>query len=233
MLYAFVDESYTKDRYYVCAFVIPEEQIATLDAAMKRAGDYASGFGVEAGAELHAHEMMSGRGAWKPVRRAPRAALAIYRYALEQVVAVPGAKMFIEGVDIPRLNARYNYPEHPHRVALRHLLEAVDRFALVHDEDVIVIADELPDQVAHGARATLYQTIGTGGFQPSKLTTLQMPIKFGSSAQSPGLQASDLIVYLYRRKDAHIETYPRAAAAVEMLWTLLRPIWAHVRRWDP
>jgi hypothetical protein len=233
VLYAFIDESYTKDRYYVCAFVVPEGQIAALDAAIKRAGVYAEGFGVAAGAEFHAHEMMSGLSDWRPVRGNPRASLAIYRHALHQLVAVPGAKMFIEGVDIPRLNARYSYPEPPHRVTLRYLLEAVDRYALKIGEQVLVIADELPDQVAHGDRAALYQTIGTGGYRSSMLTTVQMPIRFGSSAQSPGLQASDLIVYLYRRKDAHVETDQRSAAAVSALWDILHPIWGWVRRWDP
>ena len=233
MLYAFIDESYTKDRYYLCAFVVPETQINALDDAVKRVKAYAEGFGVTQNSELHAHEMMSGLGDWKAIRGKPRASLSIYKRALKEFVAIPGARMFIEGVDIPRLNARYRYPDPPHRVTLRYLLEAVDRHAVKAGEQVMIIADELPDQIDHGKRAAAYQIAGTGGYQPSKLTALHMPIWFGSSAQSPGLQVADLIVYLFRRKDAHAETDPRAERAVAELWETLRPIWAYVRRWDP
>lgn len=233
MLYAFIDESYNQDRYYVCAFVIPESEIYVLEAALVAAREYAAGFGVAGDAEFHAHEMMSGKKAWKPLRGNPRASLAIYRRALGELVKVPGAKMFIEGVDVTRLNARYSYPEAPHRVTLRYLLEAVDRHALKHGEQVLVFADEVQDQVAHGERAALYQSIGTGGYRSSMLSTIEMPIRFGPSHQSPGLQAADLVVYLFRRKDSHTETDERAATAIVDLWDLLRPIWAHVRRWDP
>lgn len=232
MLYAFIDESYTKDRYYVAAFVIPEEQISAVAGAMRAARDFAETFGVLE-PEFHAYEMMSGGKAWKPIRGKHRAAIAIYRKALAELVEIPGARMFIEGVDIPLLNARYRYPDPPHRVTLRYLLEAIDRYAAPRKERVVIIADEVPDQVAHGQRMADYQLIGTGGFRSSMLKTLEMPIHFGSSAKSPGLQAADLIVYLYRRLDAHAEKDDRARRSVEAMWAMLRPIWEHVRRWDP
>ena len=233
MLYAFIDESYTRDRYYVSAFVIPEDQIASLEAAIDAAGKYAQTFGVPEGAEFHAHQIMSGQGDWKTLQRKHRAAVAVYKRALTELIAIPGAKMFIEGVDIARLNTRYKYPQPPHRVTLRHLLEAVDRYATLHKEEVTVIADEVQDQIAHAERAESYQVVGTGGFRSSKLTTIQMPITFGESHQSPGLQAADLIVYLFRRLDGHTETNAKAARAVEELWGTLRPIWSWVRRWNP
>ncbi|HEY4269066.1 MAG TPA: DUF3800 domain-containing protein [Galbitalea sp.] len=233
MLFAFIDESYTQDRYYVCAFVVHEDQLTPLAAAVKSAGVYAEGFGVVPGSELHAHDMMAGDGGWKAIRRVPSAAIAIYKRALQELVGIPTAKMFISGVDVVRLNARYSYPEPPHRVTLKYLLEAVDRYAVKVNEEVMVIADELPDQADHSRRAENYQIVGTGGYRSSKLATIQMPITFGSSADSPGLQAADLVVYLYRRYDAHTETDRRTAKAVAQMWEMLRPIWGHVRRWDP
>jgi hypothetical protein len=141
--------------------------------------------------------------------------------------------MFIDGVDVARLNARYRYPDPPHRVTLRYLLEAVDRHAVRSGERVTVIADEVPDQEDHGRRAADYQMAGTGGYRSSKLATIDMPITFGASHESPGLQAADLLAYLFRRHDAHAETDPRAEKAVNELWDTLRPIWRNVRRWDP
>lgn len=233
MLYAFIDESYTKDRYYVSAYVVDEDQLQAIKAALALARDYAQGFGIPPEAEFHGYEIMSGRGLWKPIRGQHRAATAIYRRALERIAAVPTGRLFIQGLDIPRLNARYRYPEPPHRIALRHVLEDVDRVATGRQEQVLVIEDEVPDQVAHLLRMDSYQRSSTGGVRPRTLSTIQMPITFGSSAQSPGLQAADLAVYLYRRMDAHVEAHEVTRAVVEDLWQVLRPLKPVARRWDP
>ncbi len=233
VLYAFIDESYTRDRYYVSAFVVPESEIAAIKAALVAARDYAEGFGVSSSAEFHGYEIMSGRGQWAPIRGKHRAAAAIYDRGLVEFAKVPGARLFIEGVDIVRLNARYRYPEPPHLIALRHLLEVLDRHAARLKEQVLVIEDELPDQADHARKVAEYKRLDTGGYKPSQLTTIEMPIRFGSSAKSPGLQASDLSVYLYRRLDAHVELDSRARDLSERLWARLRPLRPAVRRWDP
>lgn len=115
MLIAYLDESYTRDRYYIAAFVIPASEVSRLDAAVARVAAYAEGFGVPARSELHAHEIMSGKRDWKPIRGKHRAAIGIYQRALTEVAALPG-KLHIRGVDVERLNARYRYPEPPHQV---------------------------------------------------------------------------------------------------------------------
>ncbi|WP_374946519.1 DUF3800 domain-containing protein [Agreia sp.] len=232
MLYAFIDESYTDERYYVAAFVIDEADFAKLTNAIKSSAQYAEGFGVTPGTEMHAYEMMSGRGGWEPLRGKTRAALAIYRNALKLIADLPG-RMFIRGVDVTRLNARYSYPYPPHRICLQHVLEDVDEYAGRLGKQVVVIADEVQDQDAHAARAELYQTIGTGGYKSSRLSNISMPITFGSSAESPGLQTADLIVYLYRRLDAHVERDVRAKQAVERLWEILKPLRGVVWVWSP
>jgi hypothetical protein len=233
MLYAFIDESYTQDRYYMSAFVVDEDHLGAVSAAAGVARKYAEGFGIPEDAELHAYQIMSGRGEWKPIRGNHRAAIAIYGNALRQFAGLPTGKLFVSGVDVVRLNARYRYPDPPHRATLRYLLEAVDRYAKKVKQRVVIIADEVPDQESHGQRMADYQLIGTGGYRPSKLESIDMPINFGSSAQSPGLQASDLMVYAFRRLDAHTESNVRARAAVEGLWAITEPIRESIRRWDP
>lgn len=233
VLYAFVDESYTSDRYYVSALVVDEQELGAIAAGVASAKRYAEGFGIVAGAELHGYEIMSGEGAWEPIRGQHRAAAAIYGRALAEIAAVRGARLFIQGVDVARLNARYRYPEPPHLVALRHVLEDVDRYASACRQGVIVIEDEVPDQADHAHKVAGYQRLTTGGYKPRDLRRIEMPIRFGSSAESPGLQASDLAVYLHRRIDAHVDADSRAAAAADRLWTMLRPLRPVTRRWDP
>ncbi|SFN65873.1 DUF3800 domain-containing protein [Mycetocola miduiensis] len=233
MLYAFLDESYTADRYYVGAIVVRTENLSDVSGALKASREYARGFGIDSpSVEFHAHEIMSGVGCWAPVRGKTRAALAIYGDALDRLAELP-IKMIIRGVDVTRLNARYRYPYAPHRIALQHALEAVNEYAASVGDVVTVIADEVQGQAMHILQTAQYQVSGTGGYRSSKLVQIEMPIVFGKSSESPGVQSADLAVYLYRRLDAHVEKHERTRRAVERLWEKVQPIRHHVWRWDP
>lgn len=232
MLYAFIDESYSEDFYYVGAFLVAEDFIGDLREAIARTKAYAAGFGVSGDVELHAHSMMTGRDGWEPVRGQHRAALSIYRFGLRELAALP-AKVIVRGVNVRGLRHRYRVPRLPHAVALAHTLEDVDAYAEAHDERVIVIADEVSDQVDHARRVERYRLVGTGGYRSRLLERIESPILFGSSAESPGLQAADLVVYLYRRKDSHVETNPLVAASVSELWDLTAPMKPRTWRWNP
>ncbi|GAB2519345.1 DUF3800 domain-containing protein [Paramicrobacterium agarici] len=233
MLFAFLDESYTADRYYICGLIVDEKHIGDVAKALAEAREYARGFGVVAhNIEYHAHEIMSGRGGWSPIHGKVRSAIAIYKDALQRVANLP-VKMIIRGVDVARLNARYRYPYPPHKIVLQHALEEINKYAALTGDVVTVIADEVQDQATHVMQASNYQVHGTGEYKSSKLVQIQMPIVFGSSAESPGVQCADLLVYLYRRLDAHTEQHARTRRAVEGLWETVRPIRHTVWRWDP
>ncbi|KQQ52096.1 DUF3800 domain-containing protein [Plantibacter sp. Leaf314] len=229
MLYAFLDESYTADRYYVGAIIVEESNLRALGAALADGRTYAQGFGVmDPKIEYHAHKIMSAQDGWEALGKNTRAKLAIYRDVLRRIAALP-VKMVIRGVDVNRLNQRYRYPYPPHRITLAHALEAIDEYAESVGDVVTVIADEIQGQAVHIAQAARYQSTGTGGYLSRKLLQIQMPIVFGVSAQSPGVQCADL----YRRLDAHQETRPQTRRAVEDMWEILRPLQHKVRRWDP
>lgn len=232
MLIAYLDESYTKDRYYIAGFVIDADDVELLDKAVRDVGEYAQGFGIDPGTELHAHEIMSGKRGWAPLRGKHRAAIAIYQRALDHIAALPGV-MFIRGVDIVRLNARYKYPHPPHQIALQHVLEEISDYGRSRGEQVLIVADEIPDQEAHKTKVLGYQQLGTPGYKRNMLENIESPIVFESSAETPGLQVADLIIYLYRRHDGHVETDARTKDAVEKLWATLKPIWGAVWVWLP
>jgi hypothetical protein len=232
MLFAFLDESYTDQRYYIGAVVVPVDNLNDLSNAVKSTQEYAEGFGIAPKTELHAHRIMNGTGEWKALHGQHRAALAIYRRALANITVLP-ITILARGVDVGRLNARYSYPQPPYHVTLQHLLERIDEHARRRKEQVTVIADEIRGQADHVARTMTYQITGTRGYRSSTLDAIQMPIVYGPSHESPGVQAADLVTYLYRRKDAHQETNPKAAQAVEDLWRIIAPKCRSVSRWDP
>lgn len=232
MLIAYLDESYTQDRYYIAAFVIDLDDLPLLQAAIADGARYAEGFGIAPGSELHAHEIMSGKKAWAPLRGQHRAAIAIYQRALTNIAGLPG-RMFVRGLDIPRLHARYKYPDPPHRIVLQHLLEEISDYGQSLGAQVLVVADEIPDQKAHKTRVETYQRLGTPGYKPNKLAHIQTPITFASSALTPGLQVADLIAYIFRRYDGHTEENTRTRVTVEALWGILAPVWGKVWVWMP
>ncbi len=120
MLYAFVDESYTRDRYYVSAYVVPEPSLAAVRAALRTASGYAAGFGISAGAEFHGYELMSGRGEWKPVRGRPRAAVAIYRFCPRGACRRPRGSTLRPRRRRGAVERSLSVSGTPHLVALRH-----------------------------------------------------------------------------------------------------------------
>jgi hypothetical protein len=232
VLISFLDESYTQDRYYIAAFIIESREMALLRAAVADAAAYAEGFGVPPGAELHAHEIMSGKGSWAALRGQHRSAIAIYQRALTNVAGLPGI-VCVRGVDIPRLRARYRYPDPPHRIVLQHVLEEVSACGRRQGRQVRVVADELPDQDSHTTEVETYRQLGTIAGRPARLAHIETPITFACSATTPGLQVADLIAYLYRRYDGHVEKDPRTRAEVEKLWQTLAPVTGVARVWTP
>ncbi|WP_367948754.1 DUF3800 domain-containing protein [Rathayibacter sp. VKM Ac-2857] len=232
MLTAYLDESYTDERYYVAAFLIDEADNPALDAARARMSIFLKGFGVEPSTELHAHSLMTGRDGFEPVARQVRARIRIYQQWMNELAALP-ARVIVRGVDVTRLNARYKYPDPPHQVALQHTLEAIDRCARQHGKQVRIVADIVPGQVAHAADMIRYQRSGTPGYQSSMLAAVVPPLVFEDSARFPGLQAADAIAYIYRRFDAHVESNSQVASAVQRLWTTLDGLVFEVWRWDP
>jgi len=232
VLTAYLDESYTDERYYIAAFIIDDEDLPRLEAARARISSFVEGFGVSAATELHAHSLMTGRDGFEPVARMVRARVRIYQEWMKELASLP-AKMVVRGVDIPRLHARYKYPDPPHQITLQHTLEAVNRYAQQQGKQVRVVADVVPGQVAHAEDMVRYQRTGTPGYKSSRLPAVVPPLVFEDSKLFPGLQAADAIAYIYRRLDAHAETDPRVAAAVERLWATLQPLHLEVWRWDP
>lgn len=221
--------------------MIAEDDLPALEGAIHAAASYAEGFGAPAGTEMHGHRIMSGRDGFECVRGKHRAATAIYERALRYIAGAP-VSVFIRGVDVVRLNARYRYPLPPHQVVLQHVLEDVSNHGRSQGQAVTVIADEVSDQDGHAERVARFQITGTPGYRSQTLPNITMPITFASSAATPGLQAADLIVYLHRRHEDHFNASwrsdrpdpdPRAVAAANRLWTTIEPRIAKTWTWTP
>jgi hypothetical protein len=234
VLLAYVDESYTTERYYMAAAVVPEASARPLTTALdqvvaKAAVAYG---GLDLQAELHAHDLVNARRDWTSLKPALRARIGIYNDAIQALVD-HDVHVIVRGVDITRLRARYTLPDHPHSVVLSHLIERIDEYATDRAELALMIADEIDQQDAHRRDLWSYQRIGTLGYRSRTITRIVDTLHFAPSKASRLLQAADLVAYLYRRVHAHTETDPRAAREWSSTWTRLLPAVGHSWCWRP
>lgn len=235
VLIAYVDESYDQELYYVGAAIADYDQWEQLTQHYEDIGRRtAEQHGTEPAAEFHGHEIMGGAGPWAPLRGKHREAAGLYTAVL-RAAQHAGVHYLFEGVDVRRLNARYRYPEQPHTVVFRHLLEQIDDYTARHGEgeQAIVVSDEIATSADHQHQFGAYQDLGTGGYRPSRLKHISAPINFADSRHTPGLQAVDMAVYIYHRAQAVHDQHPRAQAVTDKLAGLIYQDTDRQRTWIP
>jgi Protein of unknown function (DUF3800) len=228
MLLAYVDESSTKDWYFMAALLCDGPGIqgitAGLDLTVERA---TRDYGVAEDAELHGYELFQGEGWWRGVP--PRARIGVYNDAFETISEHCDA-IILRGIHTEGQRRRYAKIEPAHSWVLSNLLEQI------HDHVTtcaLVIADEVGDQAIHRADLAFYQNSGTLGYRARKLTRIIDTLHFAPSHASRLLQAVDLVVYLHRRIETHIEPTERGRRANERLWKRIGSKVVHQRCWYP
>jgi hypothetical protein len=222
MLLAFTDESYSERHYYQAAFIINESDLPHLNVLIQEAGKYAMGFGIAAGVEFHGNAIMSATKGWEPLARNFRAKSAIFNDVLRRISSL-NAVLIIQGVDVKRLRFRYSYPESPHEITHKNLMDAIDRFAEHKGEKVSIYSDQIDTQNRLQILFSQYQLLSTGGYSPRYLREI-ISIEYVESHMHPGIQIVDLCAFLYRRFDEHIENSDETREKVVEMWKILSPL---------
>lgn len=233
-LVAFIDESYREDHYYVGAVVCAGANLSELGQRFNAIRQECERkYGIDAQTvEFHAHDLMQGRRDWATIRDQTGEALWVYRQVVRAIVATK-SRILIEGVDVRRLHARYAYPDPPHEVALRHLLERIDARCAVVGKTAHVECDIVDKQNELTRVFQRFASTGTPGYRSSRLPCIHQPLAFVDSRTSDGVQAADMAVYLYRRAKEEHNGHVRAAKATTRLMSTLQPAIAHERKWCP
>lgn len=233
MWFAYVDESYNDAQHWVVAVLIEHTHVNDAQRAIRAvAAEAADAYGVREEAELHGHQIFHGEGDFAPMKELVRARIGIYANVF-RCLDDAGCSIVLRGVSKPHLIRRYAYPEHPHRVAMTHLIERVDEF-VGPDDHALLIADE-----HHETQSTLlrdliaYQEIGTWGYRGHRIGNVVDTIHFVRSATNWLVQGADLVAFLALRRATHTETDPRAQAANDALWGVVQPRIHHEWCWYP
>jgi hypothetical protein len=201
VLLTYVDESYTKERYFIAALLVPETEASSLAKALDRIVEETSHTYGRIGlqAELHGYDLVAGKNDWLRLAGQIRVRIGVYNKAF-QAIADHDVHVIIRSVHIPGLDRRYpSGHDHPHSIVLAHLLERIDDCAQEKDQLALVIADEVSEQDNYRRELWSYQRSGTWGYRSSKLTRIVDTIHFAPSKSSRLVQAADLIAYLARR----------------------------------
>jgi hypothetical protein len=208
VLLAYLDESYTRDRYYIAAVLVPDVQAASLARALDSIVAAAADTGaIAADAELHGRDLYQGNGDWAGWHGAVRARIHAFHGAY-QAIADHDARVIIEGVEIAALADSAQ----PHSFVLMLLLERIDLHAAERDEYVLVIADEIAGQDGHRRKLRECQARLCWGER------IVDTIHFAPSSESRLLQAADLVVYLHRRLETNQDGNERARRTNLAIW---------------
>lgn len=215
VLLAYVDESFTIDRYYIAALVVQDAAAASLISSLDKIVDDAawSFSGLDHRAELHAYDLVAGKRAWLPLRGMVRARIGIYEAAIN-AIADHDAAIIVRGVNSAGLLKRYgDRADSPHSVVMTHLIERLDEYAVAKKDSALIIADEVDGQSEYRQALWTYQHGSTWGYRARKITRVIDTIYFAPSHASRLVQGADLIAYLYRRRATVTETDARAERA--------------------
>jgi hypothetical protein len=232
VLLTYVDESYSKDFYFIAGLAVHHEAARSLESALKDVvGRAVRELGIGAlRSELHGHPLFHGEDQW--VKAKPRQRIAVYNWAFE-AIAAHDVRIFLRGVNSRNLRARYAHPDDPHDVCLQHLLERVDMYATSTDQAALIIADELHEHDRRRRNLTDFKDFGTPGYLSSRLPRIIDTIHFAPSHHSRLIQAADLVAFLHRRRQTHTETDARAAKANSTLWARISANIEHQWTWHP
>jgi hypothetical protein len=99
VLLAYLDESYTKERYYIAALVVPEAEAISLTSALDEVVQKASdSYGAKHNAEVHGKDLFQAQGDWRALGK-PRQRIGIYNDAFK-AIAEHEVSIIVRGVHI-------------------------------------------------------------------------------------------------------------------------------------
>lgn len=235
MLLTYLDESYTKERYFIAALLVPDGEAVSLTAALDKIVEdtmWDHG-GVSAKAELHGHDLVNAKKDWERLAPKVRVRIGVYNKAL-QAVADHDVKIIIRSVDKVGLDRRYpDGHDHEHGVVMTHLVERIDEYAEKVGQYALLIADEVDGQDGYRRDLWSYQRTATWGYRSRQITQIVDTLHFAPSSASRLVQAADLIAFMARRIATHTETDARAKQANDALWARLQPKIIHNDCWWP
>lgn len=223
MLFSFIDESARDNAFYFLgAIVVNEQQHESLTIGLDQLLiDYEANHPpITRNVELHGSAIM--RGVEFPWKSIPKSlSMKLFKNAL-QIIERTSPIMLIEGIRLQDLNQNHNeIILTPREVAFRNLLERMNICASNAESFVKVFADNHHTSQISISNFKKYIDYGTLGRSSSKLKNIHPKIEFINSNLSRGLQAVDLLTYLFNRVHTIEETKTKTSRAKAEMWEIV------------
>ncbi len=229
----FADESYRKDHYYVAGILVTGRQAQVLENRLNELAEHIRVRNdLPEAPEFHGHALMNGQDDWSFLRGNFGASVRIYQQVLH-AIRNAGVRGYLEGVDVKRLNARYRYPDSPHEITLRHVLERVNEHCAQDGQRCRVIADTVPQEDKFKQAIQEFTKIGTPGYRSQRLLCIEGDICFVDSRESRGVQAADMTAYILRRYREENDSSKSVKRATKRLRKALGDAMVYERKWIP
>jgi hypothetical protein len=233
----FIDESYSNRDYYVGAVLMTADQVADLESRFEEIRQFARfKWGVPDKVEFHAYDIMQGKNDWRVMYGRVGDAASLYGKLLRAIVA-SGARVAVQGVDVVRLNLRFQYPATPYEVVCRRALEQIHSWCEQDGLDAVpVFADSVrPDLGAATAafkRITDGTSLAASSGRPGPLARIGT-VNLVESCDHSGVQAADLAAHIVRRYLEEVKAAPAARRLARSLCNTLEPALKYSAKWRP
>ncbi len=224
MLLAYLDESFSQGYYFMGGLILPPRFVPPIENTMNQlvqavVNDYP--MRPHEMLELHGSEIWNGKGAWKNV--GDRYRFAVMIHAIEKICE-HDVEIVFQGIDNKSHESRYHHPIPPRDLALKYLLEVIDRKIEKQETHGVVILDQTSDSRENTRQRKMFkdfQNLSTGGRFPRKLDFIVDTLHFVPSAESRLIQAIDLITYVHFRRK--VTRYPEKTEAIvlEHIWNVI------------
>lgn len=222
MLLAYLDESKNGPYYWIAALICDQATMVKLRLALDEVvSNAAHTYGTEPTAELHGYSIFHGTEDWKSLKELPPDRIKIYTEAFHAIAANPEIQILIRGIDTQRQKGRYSNVYEAHAVVLGHVLERLGWIANNKSEYVLAIADQTKTDATYRQQLLDLQHDRVKGLTFKKLIRIVDTLHFVPSSSSRFIQAADLILYIYARKQYRKESDERAKIAIEKLWGIV------------
>jgi hypothetical protein len=224
MLLAYLDESFSQGYYFMGGLILPPKLVPPIERIMNHLvqdviidHSFPSDFILE----LHGSQIWNGKGPWKNIGERYRFAVMIH--AIEKICE-HDVEIVFQGIDNKSHERKYQYPIPPRDLALKYLLEVIDRNIEKKETHGVVILDQTSDTRENSRQRKLFnefQSLSTGGRFSRKLEFIVDTLHFVPSAESRLIQAIDLITYIHFRKNVTRHPEKTEGIVLEHIWNLI------------
>jgi hypothetical protein len=218
MLYAFTDESHVAENYFQGAFVVTESDLDQLDQVISQTSEFAQRLGIAPRTELRGYSIMNSKDGWEPLREKFHARVAVYKFLLSRVLEVNGSLHLVNGY--PTSNNNEITSNTARHVSTNHqLLEILNNFAIVSQQEISIISDEIT------AQGILKEEFKKQSVQLTNINSLT----FVESSNNSGVQVIDALLYIYQRTRQRNIKHHRSYKVTMELWDLVSILVPNVR----